>query len=659
MKKSGETTGTDHTGFATVTGGGKRRTEWYSTVAMGATSCVVLYLLSGHNYLLFHTLVELWAVAVAWGVFLLIWNARRLNPPPGLVMLGLGYLLVGGMDLLHTLSYDGMGVFAETGADLATQMWMAARFIETAVLILFPLGLSSARLSRCAMIGLTLAAGILSAMILFWDLFPVCFDPDTGLTGFKTAGEYVIMTFLAGAGVLTIRQRRKIGARVAPLLAAAIFVTVASEFMFTRYASPFGISNMLGHLLKVMSFLLIYRALIVEGLEYPFETLHRALVKRERILGAVSEVAGHLLEQSVWDGVETALQRIGESAEVQRAYIFENHTGPDGRLLTSQQFEWSHGQVAPQKNNPLLKNIPYDEAGFNDWIDVLSKGRVIASPVSRLPERQAAFLTSQQIQSLAAVPIFADGTWWGFMGFDDCIAARQWHSSELDALQAAARIFGAFVTRMRYLEALTTVSAREKHRLSRELHDGLCQDLKGLEIQAALLEDRLPRKDETVRQMAATLGKSANRAVRTAYAIVQGMFSVDLDVTDFCSALAQLVEKIPAQDNLSIHTSLDTDLVPPSRMHGYHLYRIAQEALVNAVRHSGADRIELTWGRENRYMVLKITDNGTGPGPDTQISKTGLGLQVMASRAQAINARFMIREGKEAGTQVIVRLTNG
>ncbi len=636
-----------------------RRTGWIKTVALGTGACFGLYLLSGHNYLLFHTLVELWAVAVAWGVFLLIWNARRLNPPPALVMLGLGYLLVGGMDLLHTLSYEGMGVFAETGPDLATQMWMAARFIETAVLLLFPLSLSSARLARDSMIGLTISACILTAMILVWDHFPVCFDPDTGLTGFKTAGEYIIMTFLIGAGVLTIHQRRQIGTRVAPLMAAAIFVTVASEFMFTRYTSPFGVSNMLGHLLKVVSFLLIYRALIVEGLEYPFEILNRALVKREQILGAVSEVAGRLLEQSVWDGVETALQKIGESAEVQRAYIFENHTGPDGRLLTSQRYEWSHDGVTPQKTNPLLVDIPYEEAGFKDWIDVLSNGPVIASPVSRLPEKQSAFLDGQQIQSLAVVPVFADGAWWGFMGFDDCTAPRQWHVSELDALQAAARIFGAFVTRMHYLEALTTVSAREKHRLSRELHDGLCQDLKGLELQATLLEDGLPLQYEPARQMAASLGQAANLAVKKAYAIVQGMFSVDLDVTDFRSALEQLAEKMQPSAGIRITTSLDRSLIPPSRLHAYHLYRIAQEALVNAVRHSGAEKIELTWERENRYMLLMVTDNGRGLDSGTRGSETGLGLQVMASRAQAINARFMIRKGQEAGTQVLVRLTHG
>ncbi|MFO7911464.1 MAG: MASE3 domain-containing protein [Desulfotignum sp.] len=766
---------------------------------IGAAALFALFLLSGHNYLLFHTLVELWAVAVAWGLFLLIWNARRMNTPPGLMMLGLGYLLIGGMDLLHTLAYDGMGVFAETGADLATQMWIAARYIETAALILFPLSMSSVRLARNGMIGLTLAAVIMSVMILSWDLFPVCFDPDTGLTGFKTASEYIIMTLLTGAGVLTIHQRRKIGTRVAPLLAGAIFVTVVSEFMFTRYASPYGFSNMLGHLLKVLSFLLIYRALIVEGLEYPFETLarslekareqsrtqqefqttlleqvsdaviatdlelrivswnagavqvygytvqealgrliddllqtdwldtslaeaqkllartgnwrglvrqyhktgrelvveasvswihdssgdriggvtanrditdlrrdeekrkklHRELVKREQILGAVSEVAGHLLEQSVWDGVEKALQRIGESADVQRVYIFENHTGQDGQLLTSQRYEWSHDQVSSQKKNPLLLDIPYEEAGFTDWIDVLSKGRVIASPVSRLPEKQAEFLGDQQIQSLAVVPIFADRSWWGFMGFDDCLAPRQWHASELDALQAAARIFGAFVTRMQYLEALTTVSAREKHRLSRELHDGLCQDLKGLEIQAALLEDRLPQQDEPARQMAASLGKAANTAVKKAYAIVQGMFSVDLDITDFHSALAQLAEKLQHQTGISITTSLAPDLVPPSRLHAYHLYRIAQEALLNAIRHSGADKITLTWGRENRYMVLQIVDNGTGMDQNTWVSQKGMGVKVMTSRAQAISARLTIQEGTTPGTQLCVRLKDG
>ncbi len=88
------------------------------------------FLLSRYNYLLFHSLVELGAVAVAWSVFLLMWNAQRLNTLPGFVIVGIAYAFVGGLDLLHTLAYKGMGVFSYDGADKATQLWIAARYLE-------------------------------------------------------------------------------------------------------------------------------------------------------------------------------------------------------------------------------------------------------------------------------------------------------------------------------------------------------------------------------------------------------------------------------------------------------------------------------------------------------------------------------------------------
>lgn len=80
---------------------------------------------------------------------------------------------------------------------------------------------------------------------------------------------------------------------------------------------------------------------------------------------------------------------------------------------------------------------------------------------------------------------------------------------------------------------------------------------------------------------------------------------------------------------------------------------------MNAIRHSSTDKITLTWGRENRYMVLQIVDNGTGMNLKTPVSQKGMGVQVMTSRAQAISARLTIQEGTPPGTQVCVRLKDG
>ena len=143
-------------------------------------------------------LVELGAVAVAWSVFFLVWSARRLKTPPAFVMLGIGCMIVGALDLLHTLAYEGMGVFPGAGADLATQLWIAARFIETAALLLFLLCFNGGGLCRWGGHALTVAAVIMLGVLFVWDFFPECFNAETGLTPFKIASEYIVMGVLAG-----------------------------------------------------------------------------------------------------------------------------------------------------------------------------------------------------------------------------------------------------------------------------------------------------------------------------------------------------------------------------------------------------------------------------------------------------------------------------
>jgi len=187
--------------------GQNRITNHVHLLWLGCLAIIGLLVTGRHNYLLFHALVELCAVAVAWSVFFLVWNARRLKTPPAFVMLGIGYMIVGALDLLHTLAYEGMGVFPEAGTDLATQLWISARFIETAALILFPLCFNRGGLCRWGGHALAAAAIIMLGSIFAWDFFPECFIHETGLTPFKIASEYTVMGLLAGSVILTCRKR--------------------------------------------------------------------------------------------------------------------------------------------------------------------------------------------------------------------------------------------------------------------------------------------------------------------------------------------------------------------------------------------------------------------------------------------------------------------
>jgi hypothetical protein len=108
-------------------------------ILAGALVLLGLYLTSLYNYLLFHSLAEVFAIVVACGVFMVAWNSRRFLDNNYLLFIGIAYLFVAGLDLLHTLAYKGMGVFPDYDANLPTQLWIASRYIQSFSLLIAPL----------------------------------------------------------------------------------------------------------------------------------------------------------------------------------------------------------------------------------------------------------------------------------------------------------------------------------------------------------------------------------------------------------------------------------------------------------------------------------------------------------------------------------------
>lgn len=103
---------------------------------VGAFVLVIgLYWVSLYSYLLFHFLIEMFAVAVAVCIFFITWNSSSYIKNGYLMFVGIAYLFVGFFDLLHTLAYKGSGIFPGENANLPTQLWISARYIESLSLL--------------------------------------------------------------------------------------------------------------------------------------------------------------------------------------------------------------------------------------------------------------------------------------------------------------------------------------------------------------------------------------------------------------------------------------------------------------------------------------------------------------------------------------------
>lgn len=258
----------------------------YLTLLAGALILAGLYLASSYNFLLFHTLAELFSIVVAFGIFALAWNSKRFIDNNYLLIIGIAYLFVAIIDLLHTLSYKGMGVFPDYDANLPTQLWIAGRYVQGMSLLVAPLLIGRKLNANYILLGYLTATALLLASIFAWQVFPVCFVEGVGLTPFKKISEYVISVTLLVSIYLLFLRRNKFDRNVLRLLTASIIVTICSELLFTFYTDVYDLFNIIGHFLKIVAFYLIYRAIIWTGFAKPYGLLFRDLKQREEALEA-------------------------------------------------------------------------------------------------------------------------------------------------------------------------------------------------------------------------------------------------------------------------------------------------------------------------------------------------------------------------------------
>jgi len=301
-----------------------RQSRWYVTAVGGALILVGLYLSSLYSYLLFHSFAEIFSVIVAAAIFIIAWNSRRFLDNSYFLFLGVAFLFVGALDLVHTLAYKGMGIFPEYGTNLATQLWIGARYLQSLTLLVAPLLIGRRLRVNWLLAGYSLVTALLLVSIFYWQNFPVCFVEGVGLTTFKKVSEYIISFILVGSILTMFQKRRQFDVIVLRLLVAAILVTIASELAFTLYESPFGFPNLLGHFLKIVAFYLIYKAIIETGLVKPYDLLFRDLKLREEQYRDLYEEAPDAYLSCGADGI---IKRANRSAAELLGYSREELVG--------------------------------------------------------------------------------------------------------------------------------------------------------------------------------------------------------------------------------------------------------------------------------------------------------------------------------------------
>lgn len=197
-------------------------------------------------------------------------------------------------------------------------------------------------------------------------------------------------------------------------------------------------------------------------------------------------------------------------------------------------------------------------------------------------------------------------------------------------------------------EEVLTISGREQQRIGQDLHDGLCQTLTG----ARLLTDALRTKmaDDF---WAADLEKIQSRlreAQSQAETVSRGLYPVELEANGLMSALQDLVDRFPTLHPVACRFTCRKPVQIHEHETAVHLFRIAQEAMVNAVKGGKAHCIEVRLTTLGEHRFLTVADDGGGIAPNPE--RKGMGMKIMDFRARAMGAALTIRPRRPTGTLV-------
>ena len=305
--------------------------EWLATLVILAA----IYLTSLSSYLLFHSIAELFTICIIMSIFVVTWNTRHQMDNSFLLIMGVAFFFVGILDTLHLLAFKGMGIIQwNEPTNLPTQLWIAMRYLLSLSFLAAPLLINRKPNLYVILVLYGLVTSLILLSIFYWRIFPQSYIEGSGLTLFKRISEYIIAFIFLLSIVVLFRVRSRFEPRIFNYLVVGLMFMMVAEITFADYVNVYGISNLIGHLFIVVSFVLVYKAILETGLKMPFSLLFRNLkTSQERLEKRSLELSSlnaqltveiderKKVEQSLLESEKNLEKMIGErTSQLQESY---------------------------------------------------------------------------------------------------------------------------------------------------------------------------------------------------------------------------------------------------------------------------------------------------------------------------------------------------
>ena len=520
------------------------------------------YLTSFYNFLLFHTIAELFSIIIAFAIFIVAWNSRDYLDNNYLLFIGIAYLFVGGFDLVHTLAYKGMNIFVGFDANLPTQLWIAGRYLEAVTLVIAPLMIWRKVQPYREFVVYAVVSLLLMVSIFTTNIFPACFIEGVGLTPFKIYSEYIICILLVVAGFLLYRYRESFDRDIFYLLIASIGFTIVAELAFTFYVSVFGFSNLVGHLCKIVSFAFIYKALVESGIRRPFDLIFRNLAVSERKFRS----------------------------------LFDNMN--DGLAL--------HSMIYDENGTPVDYMIKEVNPHFEEILD-LPASKVLNRPVTEVYNTVEPPYLDQYAQVAATGKPYHFETYAGFMNRYFRIAVFRPDENQF------ATIF-ADITEQKQTEEALKLAMKKVSVLTGITRHDILNEVMVADGCLTLFDEATPEEQAEYLSMLRQVVDSIQRQVE----FTRDYQDLGVNVPVWQPPGKIITNILSVQKGLQdVHVTVDLDdleiFADPM------LPKVFANLITNAIIHAtGMKNLSFTMEKKNAEMVLHCTDDGSGISPEAK-----------------------------------------
>lgn len=222
---------------------------------------------------------------------------------------------------------------------------------------------------------------------------------------------------------------------------------------------------------------------------------------------------------------------------------------------------------------------------------------------------------------------------------------------EKRAAERAAKLTEEITMRERLQQELLQISEREQKRVGHDIHDSLCQHLTGTALAAQVLAESYQSQNSSEEASASRVVELIEEGITLARNLARGLSAVEVSNNGLMGALTEFASSTSELFNVSCRFECPEPFLVDDLPTAVHLYRIAQEAVGNAIKHGGAKDVIIRL----EHLQLRVIDDGIGLPTDYRKAK-GMGLRIMSYRSELIGARLDINRRSPKGTELTCSL---